>query len=140
MYEIASFSGEYRFLSNFYPSIVKYDDIEYPTVEHAYQAAKTLVLDDREIVKSCPTAAIAKKLSKSLIIRPNWDIIKLEIMAELVFQKFENSTTLQQKLSATGNAILIEGNHWGDTFWGICKGVGDNNLGKLLMSIRGIYQ
>jgi predicted NAD-dependent protein-ADP-ribosyltransferase YbiA (DUF1768 family) len=36
----------------------------------------------------------------------------------------------------TGNEELCEFNTWGDTFYGVCNGVGKNILGKLLMEIR----
>jgi hypothetical protein len=39
-------------------------------------------------------------------------------------------------LLATKGHDLAEGNWWGDTFWGTCKGTGHNHLGKILMDIR----
>jgi len=47
MFTINTFRGKYRFLSNFYYAEVNYEGIRYPTVEHAYQAAKTLSTDIR---------------------------------------------------------------------------------------------
>jgi hypothetical protein len=43
---------------------------------------------------------------------------------------------LKQLLLATGDKELIEGNTWGDTFWGVCNGIGQNHLGKILMAKR----
>ena len=41
-HKITEFQDAYRFLSNFFPAEVIYEDIKYSTAEHAYQAAKTL--------------------------------------------------------------------------------------------------
>jgi len=69
-------------------------------------------------------------------LSPYWDGAKLGIMAQLVVQKFTNNAVLAQRLHDTGDAELIEGNTWGDTFWGICKGKGENHLGRILMEVR----
>lgn len=133
---INSFSNEYRFLSNFYPCSVELDKDVYPSVEHAYQAAKTLNLEDRQLIQHTVEPNIAKKLGKYVTIRENWEEIKLEIMSDLVWQKFSTNDDLRAKLLATQGYELIEGNWWNDTYWGICQGVGQNNLGKILMAVR----
>jgi hypothetical protein len=57
-------------------------------------------------------------------------------MFELLHLKFTNDR-LRDMLLATGNAELIEGNNWRDTFWGQCPiGTGANHLGRLLMQVR----
>jgi len=56
-------------------------------------------------------------------------------MTDLVRQKFSNPQLAKQLLD-TKDFELIEGNTWGDTFWGVCSGKGQNNLGKILMQIR----
>ena len=55
----------------------------------------------------------------------------------LVYQKFLEEP-LRSQLLATEDAYLEETNHWGDTYWGVCKGVGENMLGKILMMARDI--
>lgn len=132
---IDSFRGQYRFLSNFYPCKVTYDFVEYPTVEHAYQAAKTLIESERAWILSQPTPGRAKRAGKKITLRKDWDEIKLFIMQSLVVQKFGNKG-LAEKLLSTDEEELVEGNTWGDTFWGIYNGVGENHLGKILMMIR----
>lgn len=134
--KIDSFTGEYEFLSNFSKSIVYYDGVQYPTVEHAYQAAKTLDLDKRLVISELKTPALAKKAGRKLSIREDWGDVKIGIMESLVRQKFVNNPTLRFQLTSTMEAELIEGNWWKDTFWGICNGVGENHLGKILMKIR----
>ncbi len=56
-------------------------------------------------------------------------------MLDLLRIKF-TIPTLRERLLATGDQTLIEGNTWGDTYWGVCRGVGLNNLGTLLMQVR----
>jgi N-glycosidase YbiA len=136
MVRIEEFQREYRFLSNFWPALVEFDGDIYPSVEHAYQAAKTLDLKDRKWIRESETPGIAKKRGRHVTIRSDWDSVKLSIMETLLREKFMLNASLKEKLLATGDAHLIEGNKWKDTFWGICNGVGQNHLGKLLMKIR----
>lgn len=139
---INSFRGEYHFLSNFYPCTVILDDMEYSSVEHAYQAAKTLDLEVRRKIKEAPTPGQAKKLGGHLKLQmsvPAWNTLKVKIMYDLLQQKFSDPI-LSKKLVDTDDAELIEGNWWNDTFWGKCGGVGDNRLGILLMMIRGMLK
>jgi ribA/ribD-fused uncharacterized protein len=133
---IEHFNGEYGFLSNFYTAEVVYEGIEYKSVEHAYQAAKSLDPAERNEVAMASTAGIAKKLGKHVTKRDDWDEIKLAVMFDLVMQKFKNHADLREKLIATGDQELVEGNWWGDRFWGVCKGTGENHLGKILMRVR----
>lgn len=134
--KIEQFQGYYRWLSNFSPCKVMLDGIEYDSVENAYQAAKTL---DPEIHKSFQhiKPGHAKKLSESLIIREDWDIVKVPIMRDLLLQKF-SAPAYKKLLMETGSRVIEEGNEWGDIFWGVClsTGKGKNMLGKLIMSIR----
>ena len=132
---IAFFQGQYRWLSNFWPAEVKLDGVIYPTVEHAYQAAKTINQAARLAIAAQPTPGMAKRAGKLLPIREDWDDIKLDLMEDLVQQKFQHED-LRAKLLATGDEELQEGNIWGDRFWGVCRGHGANHLGKLLMKIR----
>lgn len=136
---ITSFSGPYRFLSNFYPCTVRLpnDPRVYSSVEHAYQAAKSRSKKHRDAVFNCSNPVDAKHLGRAVKLRPDWERIKLRVMTHLVRQKFSNKE-LATKLVATQNALLQEGNTWGDTFWGVCNGQGKNHLGLLLMETREI--
>jgi ribA/ribD-fused uncharacterized protein len=141
--DIKSFSGEYSFLSNFYPAKVIYMGVLFPTVEHAYVAAKNPTRDFVLSIAALPVtkAAVAKKMGQRTKIRSDWDQVKLSIMETLLRQKF-NEGELQKALIGTDNDQLIEGNWWHDNFWGgcNCKKCTDipkyNHLGKLLMQIR----
>lgn len=136
---IAVFRGEWRFLSNFYPAEVHYDGMVYPSVEHAYQAAKTLSSAWREHIRKALTPGSAKYFGALVTLRPNWEEEKLTIMEGLLQDKF-STEPLRSQLLATGDAILIEGNTWGDRFWGVCGGKGENHLGRLLMKVRSQLQ
>ena len=133
---IIRFSGYHRWLSNFWCVPVQLDGIWYTTVEHAYQAAKTLDVNLRAKIAVCVRPGEAKRLGRRVPLRPDWEEIKLEVMEKLLRQKFAASTTLARQLTATGDAELIEGNPWGDRFWGVCDGEGKNHLGRLLMAVR----
>lgn len=139
---IESFSGKYRFLSNFQPVMVLLDDVSYPSVEHAYQAAKTPDKSKRNIICHAETPGKAKRLGRSplLQVREDWEFVKVDVMRNLVRQKFTHSGfqhfNLCRQLINTGDALLIEGNVWNDTFWGVCRNVGQNWLGRLLMERR----
>lgn len=133
---IDEFRGAHRFLSNFYPAPVILDGEVYPTVEHAYQAAKTEDLYFREQIRATALPGDAKKLGQIVPLRKDWDRKKRRVMYKLVKQKFRDHPELGEMLLATGSAKLIEGNYWGDTYWGMCRGEGHNHLGKILMMVR----
>ena len=132
---IPEFQGEYRFLSKFWPAQVELYGVIYPSVEHAYVAGKTMDLSLRRRIAACTTPGEAKRLGRALTLRADWDEIKLDLMLHLVREKFKHPD-LAEKLKNTGNVELIEGNHWNDTFWGVCRGKGQNHLGKILMKVR----
>lgn len=132
---INSFRDDYYFLSNFYHSEIRYKGVEYPTVEHAYQAAKSNLMSDKTKIAAAKTPAMAKRLGRQVRIRYGWDEMKVGIMFALLKLKFQDPE-LRRRLLATGDAKLEEGNWWGDTFWGTCGGVGENHLGRLLMVLR----
>ncbi len=135
---IKEFQGKYRFLSNFYPVKIRYAGIEYPSVEHAYQAAKTFDHKKRLEIANLKTPGIAKRTGQTVILRHDWEEIKLDMMYDLVKMKFENNILLQKLLLDTNNEDLQEGNWWGDEYWGVNlrTGEGENQLGKILMDIR----
>lgn len=132
---IGNFSGGYRWLSNFYPVVVLLDGESYVTVEHAYQAAKSLDEDERTLIRRMSTPGGAKRVGKILTIRSDWQQLRLSIMNSLLLQKFSHPR-LKTSLRETAPHELVEGNTWGDTFWGVCDGAGENHLGRLLMEIR----
>ena len=137
---IDSFTGKYRFLSNFYLISTIYEDIEYPSVEHAFQAAKTLNIPYRKQIFTSGRADRAKVLGHRLTLRDDWEQVKIQVMYDCVKSKFTFNQPMFDMLIATGTAQLLEGNNWGDKFWGAVKlkgeWVGGNYLGKILMKVR----
>lgn len=134
--KIQGFGGEFHFLSNFYPCKVEYMGLVYPSSEHAYQAAKVMCIEEKKKVAKLKTAAEAKKFGKTLDVRFDWHEIKLEVMSNIVRNKFNQNERLAEMLLITENAILEETNWWGDRYWGVCRGKGENHLGKILMQVR----
>jgi len=135
---IDEFRGEYRFLSNFWICSrgIKFEGDLYRSVEHAYQAAKTRVPEERQKIRACSTSGAAKKAGYRVTLRDDWEDVKLRIMHKLVFAKFYGDERLEKRLLETGKHNLVEGNWWGDTYWGVCQGKGENHLGKILMEAR----
>lgn len=132
---IDSFKGYNKFLSNFYEHPLEFVGVEWPTSEHAYQAMKTLDPDERDVVRKASTPGKAKRAGRKVTLRDDWDDVKVDIMYKILKAKFSDDE-MSAALASTGHALLIEGNHWGDKFWGVCKGEGENWLGRLLMKIR----
>jgi len=142
-YTIANFDGKYAWLSNFAESPIEYEGIQYPTVEHAFQAAKTFDGDKRAAIAELETPGKAKRAGRNLQLRTDWEVVKMPIMFELLLLKFADPV-LKASLLETGDCLLIEGNNWHDNIWGVCtcdncKCTGKNTLGTLLMAIRHLY-
>lgn len=142
MKSIIQFKNEYEFLSNFYPSPFDWDGLNWLTVEHAYQAAKCIYPDQRNMINAAEYPGVAKKLGRKVQLIPNWEQVKVSIMTELVWLKFKQNHKLQDRLLNTGSAELVEGNYWHDNFWGDCfckkcsNQKGKNMLGFILMEVR----
>lgn len=135
---IDQFEDRYRFLSNFYICAVEYKGVVFRSSEHAYQAQKAARPDDFWAIVRAETPARAKQLGSSQFIqlRNDWDAIRLTVMEEVTRAKFTQHEELAKWLLATGDEELVEGNWWGDTFWGTVEGKGENHLGKILMKVR----
>ena len=133
---INSFDDKYAFLSNFYECKVEYNGIVYGSSEAAFQAQKTLDIEER-LQFATLTPMQSKRKGRKVALRPDWEDVKVLTMYEIVLAKFTQNPDLAEMLIATGDEELVEGNYWHDTFWGVCDGVGTNFLGKILMQIRG---
>lgn len=137
---ISRFEVNYRFLSNFSSYSVIAEGYTHRTLEHAYQSAKTDDLDEKAMVRGTATARLAKKAGQVVTLRTDWEFVRVSIMLDLVRRKFDVHSAIREQLLATGDARLIEGNTWGDVFWGMCNSKGENWLGRILMHVRGEYQ
>ena len=138
---IKFFDGEYAFLSNYYDSPFTYEGIEYKTNEHFFQAMKSYSIEERQAIAAADTPGQAKRMGRKVTLRPDWEEIKDEVMLLGLRLKFCN-IELREKLRATGDKYLEEGNTWHDNTWGACccpecaKKKKENRLGKLLMQVR----
>jgi ribA/ribD-fused uncharacterized protein len=135
---IGFFTGRYGFLSNFYPAWTKYEGLLYPTSEHAYQAAKSTDLKIRKKVRDLPSPSEAKRYGRNktkVPLRAGWDKMKLDVMREVLRSKFRDPH-MRKALLATVDRELIEGNDWGDKYWGKVGRTGANWLGRILMEVR----
>ena len=134
---IFAFTHNNDFLSNFYPAEFFWDGMHWPNSKCAYQAAKSLDIDVRKSFTTM-SARESKKAGKTVVMREDWEDVKVSIMTEIVYEKFSQNPHLMKRLLETGTQKLEEGNSWGDTFWGVCPvgGYGKNMLGKVLMTIR----
>lgn len=134
--DILAFVDDFDCLSNFYYSSVHLDGVSYPTVEHAFQAAKTFAPKDRARIRACSNPAQAKGVGRRVTLREDWETVKIGVMEILVREKFTVHEDLKARLLATGKRRLVEGNTWGDAVWGVCGGRGKNHLGRILMRVR----
>lgn len=141
---ITAFHGEWSFLSNFYPAVLTWEGITFPTSEHAFNAGKTLDPDVRQEIAAARTPNQAKLLGRKVQLRPLWDsTVRYQVMEDVLWAKFTCRPERVAALLRTGDAELVEGNTWHDQHWGDCCCVlpkcaapGANHLGRLLMELR----
>lgn len=140
--EIAGFFGDYRFLSNFHNTQVFFEGLEYWSVEAAYQSAKYHPNDRKKFIRF--SAYEAKRYSRENKLSKEeigmFDKVKVNVMIDCVFSKFSINKGLREQLLDTGNKILIEENWWSDKFFGVCRGEGENWMGRILMATRNYWK
>jgi len=133
---ILGFFGDYRWLSNFHISPVEYDMLHFPSVENAFQAAKVAHKDRMPFLTCTPSEA--KKMGSQVDMNypvKYWDAVRSAIMFQLLQSKFKQPDLAVQLLAIKGK-YLEETNWWNDKYWGVCRGVGQNTMGFLLMHVR----
>jgi len=141
---IISFTDKYSFLSNFYNSPIIWSNEKYPTVEHAFQAAKCLCFynNDSVQIRLASSPGKAKRLGRKCDLRTDWNLVKITFMTTFIQLKFKDNTLLAKKLRQTKPHFICEGNYWHDNFWGDCIcpkcniSQGHNHLGQILMKTR----
>ena len=168
---ITSFTGDHEFLSNFHeepfpmatarfvwmPPPSCPDRWWFNSAEHAFQAAKATTHEQAIIVVNAPSPYLATRAGRKVTCQQDWELAKRRIMLEVLLAKFGHSADLRNLLRATGTAVLVEGNDWGDRYWGAVsvegKGAwpkdhgtpypgwpgllaGHNWLGRILMMVR----
>lgn len=130
---IESFTGENYFLSNFSHSKIEMNGLVFDNAEAAFHSFKDPA---RAAEFEGLNPSLAKRLGRSVRLRKDWEEVKDAIMYEVVLTKFLQNPLLKRKLIDTKGKDLIEGNYWGDRYWGVCNGVGKNMLGKILVEVR----
>lgn len=129
------FRDDYYFLSNMYPCKIEFNGRTFKCSETAFHTESLSDESDKDYFSTLDGYE-SKAQIKVMKIRKDWDKIKVDTMAKILIQKFLQNKDLALKLIETEDTPLIEYNNWGDCFWGVCGGKGDNTLGKLLMLIR----
>lgn len=148
LHPIYAFAGEFAFLSNFFhhpfavpeplQREIRHAAPAVPTAEHLFQALKigpNGSLKDIFRILSADSPAKAKRLGREVLLRPGWKEERLHWMALVQRAKYTDPK-LRELLLSTGERDLQEGNNWGDDYWGLVKGKGQNHLGKILMQLR----
>ncbi len=152
---IQTFRGEHDYLSNFYKAPVEIFGIKGETNEHIFQAMKTVIDTERYWIMDSPSPFEAKKRGRLVTMRPDWNGIRRRVMLELNLAKYNQNPKLAAALVLSAPHTLVEGNYWGDAYWGAVPAVlghtdqltwkdeetgqvlvGDNWLGRILMMIR----
>lgn len=130
---IDRFDGQYRFLSNFYEAPLLFRGLVFENAEAAFHSQKC---PQRAKEFQGLNASQSKRLGRQVEMRPDWDKVRDQVMYEVVSEKFSQNSKIRERLIATGEAMLVEGNTWNDRYWGVCNGIGQNKLGKILMRVR----
>lgn len=140
---IYGFFGKYRFLSNFWLCpVVDEMGILYPSSEHAYQAQKTTDAENRRYIAEANGPKRAKHYGYRVQLRKDvdWDTYRRVAMEDVIMWKFSQNMKLREMLLSTEGRYLEETNSWGDTYFGVCKGTGQNVLGQILMETREYFR
>lgn len=127
------FRDEFYFLSNMYPIEIAIAGYKFTCAEAAFQAAKCISPEDKHRFEGLDGFE-AKQLGKRVKLRPDWNKVRIPLMKRILKVKFSNPDLLRQLASIRED--IVEENTWNDKFWGVCRGEGRNELGKLLMEIR----
>jgi ribA/ribD-fused uncharacterized protein len=169
------------FLSNYAPLKVpvEFGGVQFPSVEQAYVAAKFNDPALSQFIAGLgpgvdrygnPTqpAQVARNLGRSTkawawrnagwggkapVLRSDWYDVKVEVMEDLVRQKFQGNSEFRDFLLSTGDQELIEHTTgWDDQVMGMVdpfvdesreaqveRLVGENHLGRILMKVRGEF-
>jgi len=150
---ISEFKGEYRFLSNFFTSpfnsgvlypmhtmfVLQYPElIVFPSVEAFFQSMKATSPEIAAKIGEMRNPADAKRAGRNVDIRQNWLEIREFVMKAGLVAKYHSNPALSSGLVDTAPAFLIEGNYWGDSYWGydLKRNFGHNRLGSLTMDVR----
>lgn len=134
--EIKGFRGDYAWLSNMFLCPLKMPDgVTYPSRENAFQAQKTKDIGLRRRI-SVVSPRDAKRIGRNILLVDDWDEIRVKVMFSVLENFFHQNELYKEKLIMTEDKYIEETNSWGDRFWGVCDGIGENALGHILMELR----
>lgn len=166
--DLGTGNEKYRFLSNFYqgepitlpgvtwaalaaacgrPELANNfpeGDIPFKTGEHAFAAMKFWGTDFTHFAditfSQDPNTAKALGRSRQHPLRPDWEVVKLDVMAAITRAKYAPERDEAHLLTGTVDRLLVEGTFWHDEVWGVALDTpglsGRNWLGTLLMARR----
>jgi predicted NAD-dependent protein-ADP-ribosyltransferase YbiA (DUF1768 family) len=122
-------TGKYKALTNSYPSMIVVEGISYPTLEHAFQAAKLTDTETKVLISKAKLPDVSSLVGEGFT-RPNWKEIQWATMYQLMKLKFESNPTLASLLQDTGDRRLVFENR-------NLRAVRRDKLGTILMKVRG---
>lgn len=125
---------------NHSPHRVVFEDREYPTATHLFEAMKFMP-DHPELAEAIrltkdPIDAYFLSADSASLARADWYETWRDELLKIVKLKFEQHPNLRHDLMQTGHRELIYTDAM-DTYWGVGPDRrGDNELGQLLMQVR----
>ena len=104
---ILGFNGYFAFLRTDHTSQVYYEGEFYPSVAHAFEAAKSSDATERRRIRKAPTHKEMLQLAKLIRQPTGWLTRKLPVMEQLLRDKYRREPELRERLAQTGNRSLI---------------------------------
>lgn len=127
--------GNVIWMRNDYASDISFGGITYPTLEHAFQAAKVFEDEVKEEIAEAEDVKEARRIGRNALLRSDWDISRNKVMELLIRLKFTQNKDLAIRLAKTGSLDLVMEGY--DSYWGTGQdGNGENHLGKILEAVR----
>ena len=98
--------GRWEALSNWFPATVVWSGKQYPSVEHAFQAAKAAAEPEQaEAIRKAASPKEAHALGQLVSLPPTWERQRLKLMETLLRDKFRRDSSLRERV-ATGLAAV----------------------------------
>lgn len=131
--------NRFHYLSPFSAHRIEIWGEVFPTVEHAYQAAKIKPGVERDAIKNAPSPLDAWRLGQKYKNNPDLrvsDFDKDVVMEELFCAKMQQHPDIVKVLKESGDSELLKFIDT-DYYWGTGKDrTGQNQMGKLWMKLR----
>lgn len=136
--KIYFFEDKYYLFSNWSSHQIIFNNVLFPTAEHAYHYQKFTDPIIKEKILKSKSPNEAKEVSRQFINKQivDWDKKKLDVMEQILREKLKQHSDVLVALKNTRDSEIIE-NSPDDYFWGCGKNKnGQNNLGKIWMKLR----